>query len=453
MWIGILIALGLANFITRPLSELTEAARAVGRGNLEQRVDIRTNDEIGQLGKVFNRMTEDLKKATELTATVTQNLTEGVMLLSKDFQILWANKKVKESSGFEDKDIIGNFCYRVTHARKDPCQPPHDICPVKKLLETGKPTVELHTHFDKEGNEHHVEVTVEAVRDKKGEIIQFIHVTRDVTEIVKAKKELEKTYEEIKKLNVGLEQKVEERTRALQQTQAQLVQSGKLAAIGQLGAGVAHELNNPVGGILGYAQYLLGKITKPDFQADNCKACKKYLGYIEKEAKRCKTIVENLLKFSRRSPERFEPININQVIEDTLAITAHQLTMKKVKLSQDLDPHLKPVEGNANQLQQVFTNIILNAQQAMPKGGTLTIATRLSAKTVEISFTDTGRGIPQENLDKIFDPFFTTKIDWRGTGLGLSVSYEIIQNHQGRIEVKSEMDKGTTFTISLPVKA
>ncbi len=469
MGIGIVVALGLASFITRPLSELTEAARAVGGGDLERQVDIRTNDEIGQLGKIFNQMTADLRKATELTATVTQNLMEGVMLLSKDFRILWANKKIKEFSGLEEKDIIGNFCYRVTHGRKDPCQPPHDICPVNKLMETGKPTVELHIHFDKEGNEHHVEVTVEAVRDEKGEIVQFIHVTRDVTEIMKAKKELEKAYEEIKELNAGLEQKVEERTRALKQAQAQLVQSGKLAAIGELGAGVAHELNNPVGGILGYAQYLQEKINKPGFQGEDFKACKKYLGYIEKEAERCKTIVENLLKFSRRSPEKFEPLNINQVLEDTLAITAHQLMIKKIKLKKELAPHLNPVEGNANQLQQVFINLILNAQQAMAEGGELTIATRLKVKSqklevkdekclpetnfVEIVFRDTGCGIPPENLDKIFDPFFTTKMDWRGTGLGLSVSYEIVQHHKGRIEVESEVGKGTTFTISLPVKA
>ena len=289
----------------------------------------------------------------------------------------------------------------------------------------------------------------------------------------KMTEDLNKAYQKIKELNTGLEQKVEERTRDLKQTQAQLVQSGKLAAIGQLGAGVAHELNNPVGGILGYAQYMQGKLRDPNFKPQDFKSYEKYLGYIEKEAGRCKTIVENLLKFSRRSPEKFELLNINHVIEDTLSIMGHQLMMKKVELKKELASDLKPMEGNANQLQQVFTNLIINAQQAMPQGGSLTIATGAigngsnargkdlisnaqnpipKGDLIQISFIDTGCGIPQENIDKISDPFFTTKMDWKGTGLGLSVSYKIIQNHKGQINVESEIDKGTTFTITLPIK-
>jgi two-component system NtrC family sensor kinase len=262
---------------------------------------------------------------------------------------------------------------------------------------------------------------------------------------------LKKSQTQLEEYNKTLEQKVEERTRELKQTQAQLVQSGKLAAIGQLGAGVAHELNNPVGGILGYAQYLLEKVRKPDFKAEDFKACEKPLGYIEKEAQRCKTIVENLLKFSRRSPEKFATLNINQVIEDTLAILSHQLMMKKIEVKKGLASGLRAVEGNANQLQQVFTNIILNAQQAMPHGGELSIITKGKDDRVEVRLSDTGCGIPPENRDKIFDPFFTTKIDWKGTGLGLSVSYEIVQNHQGRIGVESQAGRGTTFIITLPV--
>ncbi len=172
------------------------------------------------------------------------------------------------------------------------------------------------------------------------------------------------------------------------------------------------------------------------------------------------------MKFSRRSPEKFEILNINQVIEDTLAIIGHQLMMKKIAVKKELASGLRAVKGNANQLQQVFTDIIINAQQAMPEGGTLTVATRLKVESrklkvkdkkcppetdsVKIIFRDSGCGIPPENRDRIFDPFFTTKMDWKGTGLGLSVSYEIIQNHQGRIEVESKVGRGTTFTITLP---
>ncbi|MCD5397935.1 ATP-binding protein [candidate division NPL-UPA2 bacterium] len=241
-------------------------------------------------------------------------------------------------------------------------------------------------------------------------------------------------------------------TEELKQTHAQLIQSGKLVAIGELGAGIAHELNNPVAGILGYAQYLLEKVNEPDFQAEGFKEYEKCLGYIEKEAERCKAITGNLLKFSRCYPGEFELLNINQVIEDTLALIGYQLMIKKIKLEKEFTSDLKPVEGNANQLQQVFTNIILNAQQAMSEGGELSIITKKRGDQIEIQLSDTGYGIPARNLDRIFDPFFTTKMDWKGTGLGLSVSYKIIQNHKGQVEVKSEVGKGATFTITLPAK-
>lgn len=269
---------------------------------------------------------------------------------------------------------------------------------------------------------------------------------------------LESSMDRLEKWGNLLEQKVKERTSELakayeevKSTQNQLVQSGKMAAVGELGAGVAHELNNPLTGILGYAQYILDKTKKPDFTPDDSKVCARQIEYIEKEAQRCKNIVQNLLKFSRKSHDKFEPLNVNNVIEDTLALVGHQLAMNNITLIKELEPDLKDIIGNANQLQQVFTNIILNAHQAMSDKGELRIGTRNKDGSIEIEFTDTGCGIPEENLNKIFDPFFTTKKDWRGTGLGLSISYKIIQDHKGSISVQSEVDKGTTFIITLPV--
>jgi len=265
--------------------------------------------------------------------------------------------------------------------------------------------------------------------------------------------ELREAFNEISLLNVTLEKRVEERTKELREKQHQLVQAGKLAAIGQLGAGVAHELNNPIAGILGYTQFMLDIVSKENLKIDEVYTFKKYLQHIENGSRRCKEIVQNLLQFARKSPEEVVSVNVNNVVEDTLSLIERQLLVNKIEVIKNLAPDIKQVEGNHIQLQQVFTNIIINAQQAMPEGGQLFISTRNENGNVAIEFKDTGCGIPEKYKDRIFEPFFTTKMDWKGTGLGLSICYDIIKNHNGNIEVDSQLGKGAVFTIILPVKS
>jgi signal transduction histidine kinase len=268
--------------------------------------------------------------------------------------------------------------------------------------------------------------------------------------------------DEVEMYNRTLEQKIAERTSELEAAQKQLIQSEKMAAIGELAAGVAHELNNPMGGILGYSQYALEKLSTKkagDLSNDDIDSQCRFLEDIEQQARRCKTIVKNLLKFSRTSAKtEFEFFDLNQSLEETLTFVQHQLDMKNIELSKNLDPNLPTYYGNSSQLQQVFTNLMLNAQQAMPEGGILTIETRFSPPIgefqgcVEVEFTDTGSGIRPEILNKIFEPFYTTKEVGKGTGLGLSISYGIIKEHQGDILVKSKLGEGTTFTLVLPLE-
>ncbi|OHB43539.1 MAG: hypothetical protein A2069_06785 [Planctomycetes bacterium GWB2_41_19] len=265
--------------------------------------------------------------------------------------------------------------------------------------------------------------------------------------------ELREAFNEISLLNVTLEKRVEERTKELREKQHQLVQAGKLAAIGQLGAGVAHELNNPIAGILGYTQFMLDTLSKENINIEEVYAFKKYLQHIENGSRRCKEIIQNLLQFARKSPEEVLSVNVNNVVADTLSLIERQLLVNKIEVIKNLAPDIKQVEGNHGQLQQVFTNIIVNAQQAMPEGGQLFISTRNENGNVAIEFKDTGCGIPEKYKDRIFEPFFTTKMDWKGTGLGLSICYDIIKNHNGNIEVDSQLGKGAVFTIILPVKS
>ncbi|MFC1699230.1 response regulator [Candidatus Omnitrophota bacterium] len=271
-------------------------------------------------------------------------------------------------------------------------------------------------------------------------------------ELKTAQAALQRSNNELENCNVQLEQKVQDKTKQLKQAEAQLLQSAKMSAIGQLGAGVAHELNNPLGGILGYAQFILKKMNRPNFSLKDTKPCKQYVEYIEKEAKRCMTIVENLLVFSRKSNAVYEPLDIQKAIEATLAILRGQLKITGIKVAVNYAKSLPQVSGNINQLQQVFTNIIINAQNAMPKGGELQIKvdSKAKQKQLAIKFQDTGSGIAKENLDKVFDPFFTTKQDWKSVGIGLAISYQIVQEHKGAITVSSQLDKGSIFTVTLP---
>lgn len=265
-------------------------------------------------------------------------------------------------------------------------------------------------------------------------------------------KNLKATYEKLEKRTKELE----EANKELKEAQYKLVQTTKMAAIGQLGAGVAHELNNPLGGVLGYAQFTLQKVRKPGFTPEDFSTCQTYLEYIEREALRCKTIVENLLKFSRGPKKDLEDVDLNKVIKDTMSLTGYELRKNKINIIENYDPALPLIKGNFNKLQQVVVNLMLNAGQAMPDGGQLTMITKTKTDAdkkpvaVILEVGDTGCGIAPEHLPRMFEPFFTTKQSAKGTGLGLAVSYEIIQEHRGEIEVKSEVNKGTKFIITLP---
>ncbi len=273
---------------------------------------------------------------------------------------------------------------------------------------------------------------------------------------------LKKSQEEIEEYNRTLEEKIIERTTELEEAQAQLIQTEKMAAIGQLAAGVAHELNNPLGGILGYSQFALEKIqTKKlsEFTPKDQESFSRYLKDIETQSRRCKAIVQNLLKFSRTSQTvEFLETDINQVLEETLTFIDHQLMMNQITLRKYYDRNLPKAQGNPGQLQQVFTNIIINAMHASKPGSEILLSTRFLpplgefSGAVEIAVTDHGHGISEENLKKIFEPFFTTKEIGKGTGLGLSVSYGIVKEHGGEIKVKSRVGEGTTFTIIIPLE-
>lgn len=234
--------------------------------------------------------------------------------------------------------------------------------------------------------------------------------------------------------------------RKLQETHLQLVSSEKMASLGKLAAGIAHEINNPLGGILIYSSLLMEDLPEEDPKRQD-------LARVVQEAGRCKEIVRSLLEFARQTEPKMEPVDINRAITDGLFFLENQALFHNIRIVKNLGPSLPLATGNAGQLKQVFMNIIINAAEAMHGNGELTIATYPASdrNSILMEFCDTGEGIPEENLSCIFDPFFTTKDVGKGTGLGLATSYGIIEDHGGKILVKSKVGKGTTFTIELPM--
>lgn len=233
----------------------------------------------------------------------------------------------------------------------------------------------------------------------------------------------------------------------LEKTQVQLLQSEKMASLGKLAAGVAHQLNNPLSGIT-----LFTKLVLEDYNLED--GAREDLGRVLCDAERCKETVKELLEFTRQTRHLMQPHDINRALTRTLFLLEDQSLFQNITIEKELDPNLKPVHSDIQQLNHMFMNIILNAAQAMEGNGSLTFKTGClpGEERVRIEISDTGPGIPEHVLPHIFEPFFTTKEEGQGTGLGLSLVYGIVENHGGRIKALSEQGKGTTFVIELPLQ-
>ena len=350
----------------------------------------------------------------------------GVIIVAMDKTgvVTLINKKGCDVLRYKEEEIVGKNWF-------DLCVPERfrkelkDV--FKKLVSRKNEIVEYYENpiLTKPGEERIIEWHNTILEDEKSQVIGTLSSGKDIT--------------------------------LRKQTEEELIRSEKLASLGQLAASVAHEVNNPLAGILVYVKLLLKKYKENELQAE---WTENQLLKIEKELLRTTRIIKNLLDFARQSEPTMRPTEINKAIEAALLLVGHQISLENIQLEKKLDAKLPPVLADFDQIQQVLINIILNATQAMPNGGTLTIASSVAEgikigdsakKTVRIDIKDTGVGIPKENLNNLFTPFFTTKEKGKGVGLGLSVVHGIIGRHKGKIEVNSQPDVGTTFTIYLEV--
>jgi two-component system NtrC family sensor kinase len=296
-------------------------------------------------------------------------------------------------------------------------------------------------------------MTVAARQIAKGDLSQNVEVdSRDeIGELAgsfnQMTADLRRANEELIDWGTTLEKKVEERTRELRDVQAHLIQAEKLASIGKLAAGVAHEINNPLGGILIYSHLILEDTPKTGPHYENLKK-------IVRETTRCKEIVKGLLDFARPKEPEMASTDVHDILGRCLALVEQQTLFQNIRLEKRYAPSLPRIVADGAQLQQVFMNIIFNAAEAMEGNGTLILRTWRDAdrKVIAVEFADTGHGVKEEDKKRLFEPFFTTKDVGKGTGLGLAISYGIIQKHGGTIEIRSEAGQGAVFTVRLPLK-
>jgi len=340
-------------------------------------------------------------------------LEDDLGIQDKHYNIIYQNEPSKAQFG----DRIGEKCYRAYEGRDKVC----DNCPVERAFKDGKSHTSEREMVTPSGEVTYWENTANPIRDAGGEIVACIEVGRNITE----------------------RKQSEEREKELQK---ELLLSSRLASIGELAAGVAHQINNPLTGVLGFSQRLLKKSTDQETS--------QYLKRIYTEAERAAKVVQNLLTFARRRQPHKQYSAINEIIESALEFRAYELKTSNIEVVTRLAPNLPQIMVDFYQIQEVFLNIILNAEQAMTEansGGKLTIKTEERKEYIRTTFTDNGPGIPAEHLDKIFDPFYTTKEEKGGTGLGLSVCHGITTEHGGKIYARSKPGKGTTFFTELPL--
>ncbi len=429
------LSLGGAAFVVKPtepdvlvrmLSEIVEKAQSGALAPAEvaplepslflteytKRIVAKLEDKIAQLEAEITKRRqaeETIKQTAEEWAVTFDSITGLVSVHDKDFRFVRVNKAFADFFKMKPEELIGRPCYEVVHGANEPAP----YCPHKKTLADGKP------HRAESFEPHlgiHLEITASPIFDEKGEVVGTVHIAEDITERKKI--------------------------------QEQLIVTDRLSSVGELASGIAHELNNPLTGVIGFAQLLLEKDVSDDVRED--------IRVIYGEAQRAAQVVKGLLTFARKHTPVKQLVNINSIIDKVLELRAYEQRVSNIQVNTRFPPDLPEIMADYFQLQQVFLNIIINAEHFMIEArnrGVLTITTERAGDIIKASFADDGPGISKENLGYLFDPFFTTKEVGKGTGLGLSICHGIITEHGGRIYAESELDKGATFVIELPIRS
>ncbi len=406
-----------------------------------QRVGILEHN-IGRFFRAYFFMAQRLKSAEyeaklEKMASdfLIQQSNAAIVVLNMDFTIAEANPAYLEIVNKPKHEVIGNYCYEVYYGLKAPCSSsrPTLKCPMLETLQTDQSSHVIHEFPSPDGHATYGDIVTYPLKNPEGEIFKIIEVWRDITEEISSR--------------------WEKRARDMKADLNRMVQEDRMISLGKLVASCVHEINNPIQGLLTYSHLGQKILAESDPNPQDLKNLKQYLALMSDELERCGNIVSGLLSFSREAPLAYKQVDVNDVLNSVIALTRHKMELQNIQLETDFVPGLVTVRGDTNRLQQAMLNLIFNGIEAMPDGGRLRVACHLDEEQahVLIDVSDSGHGIPDENLDHLFDPFFTTKEEGQGTGLGLSIVYGVIKNHGGKISVQSTMGKGATFSLQIPL--
>ncbi len=427
----VLVSVLIHRTVSQPLGQLTERISALANGKPIEDVAISGRDEVARLSQAFNALGRSLEETrrrlveqAEHAGNVIQSITDGIIGLDADSRIRTWNRAMADRYGVAEADVLGRNLFEAFPAlAEEGLQPAVD-----GLLSGAQPTFLLRNfeHETRKRGRVVLNFRGSSVRRATGDIDGAVLAIEDVTD------------------RVALAQEVQ--------------QAEKLVVVGQLAAGIAHQIGTPLNVISGSAEYLM-------MEWGNDKPRPRELDIIIAQTDRITKLIQQLLNFARPARMELRSLDLRALLEGLLSLTEHQISKEGISVKADFERELPPINGDANQLEQAFLNIVINAWHAMPEGGRLTVAARAvpaaerhrrigrpALPGVEVVIADTGTGIAPEHMSKIFDPFFSTKGVGKGTGLGLAISRRIIEDHHGGIDVDSAVGHGTTFSIWLPAE-
>jgi len=417
------LQLDASDFITKPISDeaLTVALKRAKERYVTRR---ELRDYTAIIEEKWMETAEELAKTFHLQTNLIESSIDGIIACDREGKVIIFNKSMGKMLGYEKEDVVGKMFLEQFFASGESEKFENKLHSEEFggrnrlfLFET--------TLVNGSGARIPVQLSATILFQEEDEIgvVGFFRDLRDIRKLAEHFAD-----------------------------RARLLHQDKMISLGRLAASVVHEINNPLSGVLNYIRLMAKVLGRGALSGDATQKFQGYLSLSESELSRCSKIVSNLLAFSRVSKLEYSHVNINDLLTRCIMLSEHKLTLQNIRIETRLQPDSPTVSGDFNQLQQCIINLIFNAIDAMPDGGTLTIASSSNRKkgVVEIRVEDTGCGIPKEDLLYIFDPFFTTKKEGKGLGLGLSTVYGIVDRHKGAISVESDVGKGTAFVIKLP---
>ena len=358
-----------------------------------------------------------------------------IAVLNTDFTIAEVNEAYLKMVSKSKDEALGNYCHEVYYGLREPCSAARTAmrCPMLETLKTGESAYVIHEFNSSEDRPVYANIVTYPLKSRSGEIMKVMEIWRDVTEEITAR--------------------CDQRAEELKANLNQLVQEDRMISLGKLVASCVHEINNPLQGLLTFSHIMLEMLTQKHLSQEDIQNMQNFVSLMATELERCGHIVSGLLSFARETPLEYKRIDMNEILEAVISLTRHKMELQGIQLRCRLPQGMLLIRGDANRMQQCILNLIFNAIEAMPGGGQLSIEAQQVAEEdwCRISVSDSGCGIPDQDLEHIFEPFFTTKPKGQGTGLGLSIVYGVVKNHRGVVSVQSTVGKGTLFELKLPL--